>query len=530
MPNPYADIVRTVKGFVPCYVLKALRATEGTRCAPSAIRSPSPEAREAFQLYDNLQGDPSQELTFTVQEKDRSGNLTGRAQRVTTRIADMCFLGNDLQDTTRALRSLVDSAIETGIAVRAPLSDNDRNTMLRGSATMVTRQVRDPFMADASRIMDYPLPLRPINPVVDPYHPTDSRLVPEWFPRIGPARTVINLTPRALNRDGVPTRQLRALYDNLVMGIHAYLKSCNVPMKFHPAVMGTLAPFRMDRYAYTNIDERASQDVQQWSDDNGNPLFLVQNSVRGWTYPDGDVNQGPNITGGGQSSGLWNTALDRRLPVTISTGTTVTRGALAFAHPDTEERRTWNVYTADPLLEILRLLNCAQFLLDSGDVSRFGAKAPAVHMYAASALYKGATVEAYRQIGRPYGSNVVGYRQAVEAELASIRAGGRASGNIPGFVTEGDSAADIAATTLQIIGPALAAAATVWPVGTIISVVVAGTLILVSLFGRPDAPPNPFDYPLRVAGWTPVSPVLYGITVRAALEDRPLFRLNRSDR
>jgi hypothetical protein len=511
--------------YLPEFITRTFRINTdmcGVRGA-NVLKTLSSEQVDAYQFYDGLMGkSPDTPLSFTAYETDAQGRKTGRSGKKTTSIKKLALLDDDWQSKTSRLQTIMDRMVRDGIVSYAPLSDPDKALMLRGLAAPVTSQTRDPMMADPTGIMRAPWRAQ-AGQIADPYHPSDPRGVPGWYPNVTNSTPKAYLTPRVLSRSDVPANQLRTYYQDLILACHGHLKARNAPMVFHPLAVAAQAHIFPSRNAYSNVDgESGSRAIREWADNNNDLNYLLQHTVLGFRFPDGDQTQGP-LFGGGESHWLWEKSLEVRFPLTIATGTIQSRGAL-----DNLERRTsYPIWTADPLLELQRWVNVATALLSTGDAAR-DPKAAMVDLFACQAVYSGAQVAAYQQINRPLGSNVLGYRERIATEAMARKAAQRGSLGVPGYQSEGDDTADI---SMGIIGSvALAAAdglkAGGFPAGLIVGVVsfvIRGCALMITFLGGPDTEPNPFDYPIRMGGRG--TPTINGLTVKNCLELPPCYRV-----
>jgi hypothetical protein len=216
---------------------------------------------------------------------------------------------------------------------------------------------------------------------------------------------------------------------------------------------------------------------------------------------------------------VWNASINRRFPQTIGTGSFLSRGAW----DDLDSKLSWPIYTADALLELQRIVNVMGALLASGNASR-DPKAAMVDMFACQAVYHGAQLQAYRQVGRPYGTNVIGYREQIAREAKAREASRRGDLGVPGYQSTGDDAADI---TMGCIGTVALAVQDGLKTGSVeaavVSAVIRGLTLLYTFLSGPDALHNPYDYPIRMSGGK--SPAYNGISVKNALELPPCFRV-----
>lgn len=516
-----------------CYLPPWVTRTFGIatdKCTPrgsNVFKSLEKAQVDAYQFYDGLMGkSPDDPIQFPVYETDSRGNRTGRSGTKTTSIKQLALLDSDWQDTTARLQSLYDRALRDGLITERPLSDADKAVMLRGLAAPVTSQTRDPAMADPRGILRAPWAPKP-GTIPDPYHPSDPRGVPGWYPNISDATPVVSLTPRVLDRNAVPTREIRTLYQDVINACSARARSFNAPLVFHPLAVGAQSHIYPSRNAYSNVDgESGSRAIADWAANNNNLDYLIQNTVLGFKFPEGSQLQGPQF-GGQPSTWLWEASLDRRFPLTIATGKTLTRGAWDSG----ESRNTWNIYTADPLLELQRWVNVMAAMLATGNVAR-DPKAAMVDVFACQAVYQGAQEAAYRQIGRPMGSNVLGYREKIAVEANARKAAQRGSLGVPGYESSGDDTSDI---SMGIIGSVALAAtdglkAGGFPAGLVVasvSFLIRGCMLMATFLGGPDTEPNPYDYPIRMGGGGRLdrTPAINGLTVKNALELPPVYRV-----
>lgn len=505
--------------YLPKWIQRVFHVQDTCKASPwNVLRGLSSEQIDAARFYDGLAGGtPDQRLTFPVFEKNSSGQRTGRMAQRTTSIRDLCLLDGDYSRTTQRLQSVYDGAKREGLITESPLSEADRREMLAtGKPWLVTNQTRNSLLADATGILRAPFP-RGANTIADPYNPTDPRAVADWFPNA--RSSTVQLTPRVLDRQAVRTERLRILYADLVMGIHGHLRSRNAPMVFHPLNVALSAPIPCNVNAYSNVDnESGSRGINQWRADNGDLNYLLQHSVLGYSFDSADPLAGPRI-GGNSSQWLWNESLDRRFPLTTSTGRITSRGAW----DDLPSRLSWPIWTADPLLELLRLVNAAKCLLDSGNVSR-DPRAALVDISAAQTVYHGAQVQAYVQVNRPMGSNVLGYRENIDAENLARRAASRGNLGIPGYQATGDDVTDITFASIGTVALAVSKYVEKGDISqAVISAVIGGCRILYTFLAGPDAPRNPYDYPIRMLGGK--TEALHGISVKAVLETSPAYRI-----
>ena len=488
------------------------------KCNPvnlSAVPSASQQQRDAYSFYDNLAGaSPDKEISFRQYETDARGRQTGRSRMRTLTVAQLINLDGSWREDWNRLTTIIERNRDLFTTVRG--SENERNALLTSNWARVTGQTRDPKIADPRGILRAPWSVQP-GQIPDPYTPGDPRLVAPWYPNIANITTVYP-TPRLFNNRDVPTTRLKDLYRDLVRAIFLHLKARNVPAVFHPLVVACQAHIFPSMQNYTSFGGESGQRVTaEWYADNRDYNYLIQNTILGFKFPDGDQSQGPIMFPA--YSYVWDYSLETRTPITVGTGNTRTRGVW----DDLESKITYNIYTADACLELLRLMNCAVALQEVGDAS-VDARAVTVDMYAANQLYHGAQVQAYEQVGKPYGSAVLGYRDAINREAQARKARARGSLGVPGYQSAGDDTEDIAMGLIGCVGTAVTATlATGNLFAGIVSLVVSGASLLYSFLNGPDAPRNPYDYPIRMMGGK--SCAINGVTVKNALELCPVYRL-----
>lgn len=503
---------------LPCGIAKLFGYTPRTcRVDASAFTGMDQAGREASNFYDGLITDPDRVLTFPCRLRDSAGNLTNQVITKRFSVGGLMDLGAGWKDSTARLQQVYDRAAD--ISVERVLTAAEQQEMLTGRwVDRRTGQQRSKSLADARGILNVPA-VQDGECWPDPYNPTDRRLVPGWFPKLNASAPIVSLTPRVLDQGAVPTERLATLYQDLVLAVFNYLRDRNVPMLFAPEYIGARQNFQLGRSIYSSYgDNSGGIEVQNWYRDNRNVNYLLQDSVFGHTMPDGDPNQGPRF--GGNGSALWRTSLDRRVPISIGSGSYITKGAWG----DDESRLSWRIATADGLLELQRWLNVAACLLAVGNANR-DARATMVSLFAAQAVYNGAQVRAYQHINRPYGSNVIGYRANIAREVALRKARERdATVGVPGYHSSGDDAADIGMGLIGCVSGAVSAAADAGPVAGVVAFVILGLRLMVSFLMEPDAPADPYSLPLRMTSGKGVN--LFGLSVTNALECPPAFRVN----
>jgi len=512
-----------------CYLPSWVTSTFGiktdtcTRRGVDVLHTLSREQVDAYQFYDGLMGkSPDEPISFTAYETRPDGSKTGRSGRKTTSVKQLALLDDDWRDKTARLQTILDRMRRDGLIADGILDDSGKALMLRGLAVPLTSQTRDPSLADPTGILRAPWGT-PAGTIPDPYHPTDPRGVPGWYPNLSRATPAVTLTPRVLDRSAVSNDMLRRYYQDLILACHGHLKARNAPMVFHPGAIAAQKHINPSRNAYSNVDgESGSKAIADWASSNNDTRYLIQNTVLGFKFPDGDQNQGPQF-GGQPTSWLWEESLSRRFPLTVATGTTQTRGCW----DDGERKTSWPIYTADPLVELQRWVNVANALLITGNASR-DPKAAMVDLFACQAVYQGAQEAAYRQINRPMGSNVLGYREKIAAEALARKAQQRGSLGVPGYESSGDDTADIAMGTVGCVALAVADGikAGGFPAGLVVAVVsfvIRGCVLLYQFLGGPDTEPNPFDYPIRMGGGRTVA--INGLSVKNCLELPPVYRV-----
>jgi hypothetical protein len=432
-------------------------------------------------------------------------------------------LGPGWKDTTARLQQVYDRAAD--ISVERVLTPEEQQLMLSGAWYGGANerngdQRRSIHLADTRGILNIPAS-QDGWAFRDPYNPTDTRGVPSWFPTLNNSAPVVSLTPQVLNREAVSTTRLENLYVDGWSAVFQYLRDRNCVMKFHPAVMGALQNFQVPFNYNSSYNPAARAALQNWYQTNGNVNYLVQSSVMGMTIPDGDPNQGPRF--GGINRGWWITSLDRRVPIIATAGTYLTQGPWQ----DSETKISTPVEMYDALLEVARLLNVMKVLLETGNAN-LDARATMVDLFAAQAVYGGVQVLAYQQIGRTYGENVLGYRANMAIEVAARRNQSRTDAiGVPGYHSSGDDAADIAMGLVGCVAVAVSAAVSTGNVFVGIGAfVLAAARFLVAWVTMPEAPRNPYDLPIRLGGVGTRTPQAFGISVNAALETPPAFRVN----
>jgi len=486
------------------------------KCSPiqqSAVPSPSAQQRDAYSFYDNLAGaSPDKEIKFRQYELDSQGRQTGASRERTITVAGLINLSGTWREDYARLGSILDRNSDLFTTVRP--SDAERDQLLVRDFVRVTGQTRDPSFADPTGILRAPWRAG-TGQIPDPYHPSDPRSVAAWYPNVANIPTVYP-TARMLNRADVPTQRLRNLYYDLHRALHAHLKARNVPAVFHPLMVACQAHIFPSYQNYSNLaDEKGSRVTREWAENNGDLSYLAQNTILGFSYPTGDQSPGPTFS----NHWLWEASLDRRVPCTIGTDNTQTRGVW----DDGDRKTTYNLYTADACLELVRLLNAAYALRLTGDAA-VDARAVTVELYAANQLYHGAQVEAYRQVGKPFGSAVLGYRDAIDREAQARKARARGSLGVPGYESSGDDTEDIAMGLVGCVGTALGAAVATGNVFVgIAALVISGANLLYTFLSGPDAPRNPYDYPIRMLGGKSCD--IPGVSVKNALELCPVYRV-----
>ena len=509
--------------YLPDWIASAFHIPKDN-CGPrSSYKGPSSQQVDARQFYEGLMGkSPDEPISFPLYEKGPNGALTGRSMMKRTSIRELVKLDGDWADKTYRLQQVYDRMKRDGLVQETPLSDSDKNAMLRQdgrgrSIPIGPNQTRDPKLADPRGILR--APFSPEGRVIlDPYNPTDPRGVPASYPNATDSMPFATLTPKVLNGDGITSDGIKRYYEDSITAIYGHLRARNVPMIFHPLNVALQAHIYPQRAYMSNLDNSSGQNnISAWASRNNDSDYLLQHTVLGYRFPEGDQTQGPIF--GGESAWLWNASIDRRFPQTIGTGAILSRGAW----DDKDSRLSWPIYTADALLELQRIVNVMRALLASGDAAR-DPKAAMVDMFAAQAVYHGAQLQAYRQVGRPYGTNVVGYREQLAREARERKASQRGDLGVPGYQSTGDDTADI---TMGCIGTVALAVKDGISKGSltagITSAVIRGLALLYTFLTGPDAEHNPYDYPIRMSGGK--SPAYNGISVKNALELPPCFRV-----
>ena len=509
--------------YLPDWIASAFHIPKDN-CGPrSSYKGPSSQQVDARAFYEGLMGkSPDESISFLVYEKNASGGYTGRSIVKRTSIRELVKLDGDWRDKTLRLQQVYDRMKRDGLIQETPLSDSDKNAMLRQdgrgrSIPIGPNQTRDPKLADPRGILR--APFAPEGRVIlDPYNPTDPRGVPSSYPNATDSMPFVTLTPKVLNSDGITNEGIRRYYEDAVSAMYGHLRARNVPMLFHPLNVAMQAHIYPQLAYMSNLDNSSGQNtISEWASSNGDTSYLLQHTVLGYRFPDGDQTQGPIF--GGETGWVWNASIERRFPQTVGTGKILTRGAW----DDLDSRLSWPLYTADALLELQRIVNAMAALLASGNASR-DPKAAMVDMFACQAVYHGAQLQAYRQVGKQYGSNVVGYREQIDREARERKASQRGDLGVPGYQSTGDDAADI---TMGCIGTVALAVKDGIAKGNVtagvVSAVIRGLSLLYTFLSGPDAPRNPFDYPIRMSGGK--SPAYHGISVRNSLELPPCYRV-----
>lgn len=504
---------------LPCGIAKLFGyEPRACRVDASAFSGMSAEGRAASSFYDGLIQDPDRVLSFPCRVKDNAGNLTNNIVTKRFTVGGLMDLAPTWKDSTARLQQIVDRFSD--ITTDGLLSPQDQQAMLTGRwVGREANQTRFEKLANPSGILTIPNPQSGAS-WPDPYNPTDSRLVPSWFPKHNAACPVVSFTPRVLDQSAVPTQRLVDGYQDLTLALFNFLRDRNVPMPLCPEIIGARQNFQLGRAVYSSYDNNSGGlRVQDWYHDNRDTKYLLQDSVFGYTFPDGDPNQGPRF--GVDNAALWRTSMDRRVPISIGMDSHVTKGAWG----DDESRLSWNIATADALLEFLRLLNAAKILLATSNAG-VDARATMVPLFAAQAVYTGAQVRAYQHIGKPYGSNVLGYRANIAREVAMRKARERdATVGVPGYHSSGDDAADIGMGLIGCVSGAVTAALAAGnPIAGVVAFVILGLRLMVSFLLEPDAPADPYSLPLRMTEGKGVQ--FFGLSVTNALELPPAYRVN----
>lgn len=492
------------------------------RTALSAIRGMPQAGREGAEFYDGLVTDAERVLSFPAQVKDANGNPTGDVITKRFTVAQLMSLGSNWKASTARLQSVYDRARD--ISVESVLSAQDQATMLTdqwwGGEGPRANQKRSIHLADTRGILTVPNSQDGFARV-DLFNPTDARLVPGWFPKLNDRCPIVSLTPRVLDRAAVSTQRLQELQVDLVTAVFEYLRDRNVPMIFCPEVIGARQNYQIGFNNQSSYDDNSGwQATQAWYRDNRDENYLLKSSAHSFTFPDGDPNQGPQF--GGTNQSLWWTSLDRRVPITIGGDSYLTNGVWG----DQPRKLSWPTTTADGVLELARWLNVAKVLLTTGNAS-VDARATMVPLFAAQAVYQGAQVAAYRQVNKPYGSNVVNYRAALEREVNARKNLARTGAvNVAGYHSTGDDTADIATGIIGCVGLAVKDALdTGNPIVFVPSVIGRALLFCLSWLTSSDNDiVNPYAVPLRmVYGQRGVQ--LFGISTTNALLAPPAFRI-----
>ena len=514
-----------------CSVYRAFGVDDGNGHCVDAYRSPSSEQRQAAQFFEGLITDPTRSLSYQVPEKDARGNLTGRTAQVTTTVSRLMVLGDDWQDTRRNLEAIMSRVYNDGFATLTPQDAATQNTLLRGGNPLVTQQTRDPMFANPTAnggILHYPI-INGAQRGADPYYPTDPRLIPDWWPQVRQNRHVW-YTPVIFDRTRVPTERLRSLYEQLILAINAYLKSRNAPLAWHPLSVVCRGPMFPDAYAYNSFNPGYEAFIQDLRDHNNDPRFWVRQTILGWQASK-DIN---SVSFFPPYDANWLRSLEYRIPISWDRGqVALSRGSLDDYDSSI---RTWYTYHADATLELLRWMNFAQFLLDSGDTTvneakQQDARSVMLDVFAVQQLYAGVQDIAYRHVGARRGDNVIGYRQRMEAEIQARKNQARSqlirSAGVEGYTSSGDDGADIASATIGTVGLAFADAVRTGNIAAgVVSALVRGLTLLIGFLTMPEAPTNPFSRDMRV-GSSDLrygSPI-YGMSPAFALEAPPCFRV-----
>lgn len=516
---------------VLCSIYRAFGVTDGNGHCIRSYRAMTEEQRQATEFFENLITSPTAPLSYQVAEKNADGRPTGRVQTVTTTVARLMGLASDYDATRQRLQEVLNRAFADGYAQFAPLSANEQQVMLRGPAgfPFVTRQTRDPMLANPTDSLRFPI-VNGAQRASDPYYPTDPRMVPQWWPKPTPKRNVW-FNPRVLDRSLVATDRLRQTFESLVLAIAAYLKSRNVPLGWHPLTVVCRGPMFRDEYAYNMWDNGMEAYIQQFRDERGNDRrFLLSTTVLGTTIPE-DIN---SVAFFPTYHANWLRSLDVRLPLSWNTDTVYLSTGSLDDHDSNV--RTWITYTADPLLELLRWMNMAQFLLDSGNTTvnestKQDARATMVDIFASQAIYTRIQDAAYRLVGLQRGDIVIGYQEKLAKEAAARENRKRSlaiqAAGVEGYESAGDDAADIATATIGTVGLAFADAVKTGNIAAgVVSLLVRGLSSLIAFLSAPSAPRSPYTLPIRLGGSDPKHGLpVYGLSPKFALESPPCYRL-----
>ena len=166
----------------PCGIAR-LFGWEPSACRvdASAMRGLSSEGRAATSFYDGLIEDPDRVLSFPCRVKDSAGNLTNNIVTKRFTVGGLMDLAPTWRDSTARLQQVLSRFDE--YTVNGLLSPQDQQTMLTGVWTgRQSNQTRFEKFANPTGILDIPN-AQSGSSWVDPYNPTDRRLVPSWIPK-----------------------------------------------------------------------------------------------------------------------------------------------------------------------------------------------------------------------------------------------------------------------------------------------------------------------------------------------------------
>jgi hypothetical protein len=425
--------------------------------------------RKALIAYDGLNDSP--DTIVHIPGVDAAGNETF----TTTTVGQLGRVDTSGMESSRlTINGIIDDLVRDGVLSRSPLAGAD-----------VTRAMRPGAMSSA-RLAITALDSRLINPATMLDFPSlgtshywrGDAYTGSFQPRIASPASFPTLqrwsplyfTPRFFDRNRFSDDAMVHTFAAVLGAIDAYLKAANCNPRFHPAMIAGRFPVPLPNAAearFPRVRDTTSLDPRGTV---GGLAAFREESGHGWEYAEASADlANAHIIITGPSYPTWRNSVTARC---------------AVVNGENADFVGNSGLSNDATLETASLLNVAYAMIQGSDTSQFS-QGVLVDMFATATAYGVCQEAAYNQIGQPYSTSVVRYRNAVEdeARARTLRKRTQAAtlGGISGFTgyqSSGDGTEDIGAGLVASAALAVAAGLVVGQANAAAGVIVGACVFI----------------------------------------------------
>ena len=490
-------------------------------------RFASQSDKAAFAAYDGLMGSYKTEIRFPV-------TVDGRTVWRTVSVADLGLIDVTLNDTSeREARAFIQRMIANGIVTRQRPTVYDLYG-LRDETYPNAGLRTDARALNTSLLLEYPgsLPPRtwPLQSSGHGVHNPSLARVPVEYPTMKTAKYVpLFPTTRLVNPGDYTDSAFIADMQECIRIVDNLLNARNVNAAYHPLAIACSVPPFPRTFSFSGADNMIAQcllevaqgDIPIWNLNPPMPLKTVgdptgnghwtRNYTRGWRKPQGSgANAGPFTFNVGDP--LWRDSLRRRIQLSATFG-------------ESSDGQFLQTVTADAVLDFMAAIALLDGIMQTSMGTGYSQEV-LVDIHASATVYNVALKRSFDQLGLQYGTDILRYKAAMNAEANQrainnrtnqVRSFGAANYNSHGNDVQDISAASIGTAQLAIEGAKAAGAA-----GAIVAVMISGFNALANYLSNESPAADPLIEQLYISDG---GPAVWGITTGGPGVSKPFKRV-----